>query len=175
MDMTVLVAYATKHGSTREIAEAIATTLADRGIPTEALAVDAVADVVPYDALVLGSAVYMGRWLKEATEFARRHRELLTERPLWLFSSGPLGTDVVDAEEQPKELAELRQMLGPRDHRLFYGALTRDALGFGERMVVKAVKAPEGDFRDWDEIRAWAVPIAGELARDATARRGGGS
>jgi menaquinone-dependent protoporphyrinogen oxidase len=168
MDMTVLVAYATKHGSTREIAEAVATALADRGIPTDALAVDTIADVRPYEAVVLGSAVYMGRWLKEATEFARRHRELLTERPLWLFSSGPLGTDVVDAEEQPKELAELREMLGPRDHRLFYGALARDSLGFGERMVVKAVKAPEGDFRDWDEIRGWAATIAGELAREAT-------
>jgi len=163
--MTVLVTYATKHGSTRGIAEAIGTTLADRGIPTEALPVDGVADAGRYDAVVLGSAVYMGRWLKEATEFARRHREQLTQRPLWLFSSGPLGTQVVDDEEQPKELAELRQTLGPRDHRLFFGALTRDALGFGERMVVKAVKAPEGDFRDWDEIRAWAATIADELAQ----------
>lgn len=174
--MTVLVTYATKHGSTREIAEAIATTLVDRGIPTDALAVNTIPDVELYEAVVLGSAVYMGRWLKEATEFARRHREQLTARPLWLFSSGPLGTDVVDDEEQPKELAELREMLEPRDHRMFYGALSGDALGFCERMVVKAVKAPEGDFRDWDEIRAWAAVIAGELARDATAqRRGSGS
>ncbi|HKN81421.1 MAG TPA: flavodoxin domain-containing protein [Actinomycetota bacterium] len=167
--MTVLVTYATKHGSTREIAEAIATTLVDRGIPTEVLSVGAVAEVGRYDAVVLGSALYVGRWLKEATEFARRHRDPLNERPLWLFSSGPLGTQVVDAEEQPRELAELRETLEPRDHRLFYGALTRDALGFGERMVVKAVKAPEGDFRDWDEIRAWAATIADELARDSAA------
>lgn len=174
--MTVLVAYATKHGSTREIAEAIATTLADRGIPSDAFVVDAVADVGPYDAVVLGSAVYMGRWLKEATEFARRHRAALAERPVWLFSSGPLGTEVVDAEEQPRELAELREMLRPLEHRVFYGALARDALGFGERMVVKAVKAPEGDFRDWDEIQAWAAAIAGELARDAASQgRDGGS
>jgi menaquinone-dependent protoporphyrinogen oxidase len=67
-------------------------------------------------------------------------------------------------------------MLEPRDHRLFYGALTRDALGFCERIAVKAVKAPEGDFRDWDEIRAWAAAIAGELALDAAAQgRDGGS
>jgi menaquinone-dependent protoporphyrinogen oxidase len=106
-----------------------------------------------------------------ATEFARRHREQLAARPLWLFSSGPLGTEVVDAEEQPRELAELREMLEPRGHRLFYGTLTRDALGFGERMVVKAVKAPEGDFREWNEIEAWAAAIAGEPARDAPAQR----
>jgi menaquinone-dependent protoporphyrinogen oxidase len=124
----------------------------------------------PTDAVVLGSAIYIGRWLKEATEFTRRHRASLAERPLWLFSSGPLGTEVVDNEEQPKELSELLEMLEPRDHRLFYGALTRDALGFGERMVVKAVRAPEGDYRDWDEIQAWAAAIAAELARDATAQ-----
>jgi menaquinone-dependent protoporphyrinogen oxidase len=172
--MTVLVTYATKHGSTRGIAEAIATTLADRGIPAEALEVDAVGDVGSYDAVVLGSAIYMGRWLKEATEFTRNQRKLLTERPLWLFSSGPLGTDVDDDEEQPKELAELRETLKPRGHRLFYGALTRDALGFGERMIIKAVKAPEGDFRDWDEIRAWAATIAAELSQGTTALEGGG-
>jgi menaquinone-dependent protoporphyrinogen oxidase len=165
--MIVLVSYASKHGSTRGIAEAIAATLAERGIPTEVLAVDAIADVVAYDAAVLGSAIYMGRWLKEAIEFTRQHRDALIQRPVWLFSSGPLGTEVVDAEEQPRELAELREMLDPRDHQVFFGALDRDALGFGERMVVKAVKAPEGDFRDWDGIRAWAATIADELTPSA--------
>ena len=173
--MTVLVTYASKHGSTGGIAEAIATTLDDHGIGTEVLPVDAVGDVGSYDAVVLGSAIYVGRWLKQATEFARRHRALLAQRPLWLFSSGPLGTDVVDDEEQPKELAELRETLAPRDHRLFYGALTKDALGFGERMIVKAVKAPEGDFRDWDEIRAWAATIADGLAQGARAGQTGGA
>jgi menaquinone-dependent protoporphyrinogen oxidase len=168
--MRVLVTYATKHGSTREIAEAIAATISGHGIAAEVLPVEDVAEIGSYDAVVLGSAIYMGRWLKEATEFTRRHRASLAERPLWLFSSGPLGTEVVDNEEQPKELSELLEMLEPRDHRLFYGALTRDALGFGERMVVKAVRAPEGDYRDWDEIQAWAAAIAAELARDATAQ-----
>jgi len=168
--MRVLVTYATKHGSTREIAEAIAATISGHGIVAEVLPVEDVAEIGSYDAVVLGSAIYMGRWLKEATEFTRRHRASLAERPLWLFSSGPLGTEVVDNEEQPKELSELLEMLEPRDHRLYYGALTRDALGFGERMVVKAVRAPEGDYRDWDEIQAWAAAIAAELARDATAQ-----
>lgn len=168
--MRVLVTYATKHGSTREIAEAIAATISGHGIAAEVLPVEDVGEIASNDAVVLGSAIYMGRWLKEATEFTRRHRASLAERPLWLFSSGPLGTEVVDTEEQPKELSELLEMLEPRDHRLFYGALTKDALGFGERTVVKAVKAPEGDFRDWDEIQAWAAAIAAELARDATAQ-----
>jgi menaquinone-dependent protoporphyrinogen oxidase len=174
--MRVLVTYATKHGSTRGIAEAIAATISGHGIAAEVFPVEGAGEIGSYDAVVLGSAIYMGRWLKEATEFTRRHRASLAERPLWLFSSGPLGTEVVDTEEQPKELSELLEMLEPRDHRLFYGALTRDALGFGERMVVKAVRAPEGDFRDWDEIDAWSAAIAAELTRDATAQaRDGGS
>ena len=168
--MRVLVTYASKHGSTREIAEAIAATISGHGIAAEVLPVEDVGEIGSNDAVVLGSAIYMGRWLKEATEFTRRHRASLAERPLWLFSSGPLGTEVLDTEEQPEELSELLEMLEPRDHRLFYGTLTRDALGFGERMVVKAVRAPEGDFRDWDEIQAWAAAIAAELARDATAQ-----
>lgn len=77
---------------------------------------------------------------------------------------GPLGTEVQDEEEQPKQLGELREKLRPRDLRLFFGVLDRDKLAFGERMMVNAVKAPEGDFRDWDEIGAWADGIATELA-----------
>jgi menaquinone-dependent protoporphyrinogen oxidase len=82
---------------------------------------------------------------------------------VWLFSSGPLGEEVKDDEEQPRQLPELRRLIDPIDHRIFFGALDRSKLGFGERMIVKAVKAPDGDFRDWDTIRAWADGIAAEL------------
>jgi menaquinone-dependent protoporphyrinogen oxidase len=111
-------------------------------------------------AVVLGSAVYAGSWLKEAVEWAHTHAEALADRPIWLFSSGPLGVEVHDAEEQPRQLAELTDLLKPRDHRVFYGALEKDKLGFAERMMVKAVKAPEGDFRDWEAIGAWADEIS---------------
>ena len=101
--------------------------------------------------------------MKEAVEFVHRHAEPLAERPVWLFSSGPLGEEVEDDEEQPRQLQELRGLIGPIDHRIFFGALDRSKLGFGERMMVKAVKAPDGDFRDWATIRAWADGIAAEL------------
>ena len=161
--MTVLVAYASKHGSTEEIARAIADRLSELGVSADVQAVTDVDDLGEREAVVLGSAVYAGSWMKEAVEFVHRHAEPLAERPVWLFSSGPLGEEVKDDEEQPRQLPELRWLIDPIDHQIFLGALDRSKLGFGERMIVKAVKAPEGDFRDWDTIRAWADGIAAEL------------
>ena len=166
--MTVLVAYASKHGSTEGIARAIGERLRERGSPTDVSSVDEVEDLGDVEAVVLGSAVYAGSWMREAMDFAQRHAETLVGLPVWLFTSGPLGTEVEDEEEQPRQLAELRGLIAPVDHRVFFGALDRSKLGFGERMMVKAVKAPEGDFRDWDAIRSWADGIADELGVDAS-------
>jgi menaquinone-dependent protoporphyrinogen oxidase len=161
--MTVLVAYASKHGSTQEIAERITEKLQQMGKQAEARSVDAVKDPGSYEAFVIGSAIYYGSWLKEATEFVHRNQAALVGRPVWLFSVGPLGTDVQDAEQQPKEIAEFQQAIKPRDHRVFFGVLDHNKLSFTERMVVKAVRGPEGDFRDWQAIEAWAESIARDL------------
>ena len=161
--MTLLVAYASKHGSTEGIARAIADRLRELGVSAVVQTVGDVDDLSDRDAVVLGSAVYAGSWMKEAVEFVHRYADSLAERPVWLFSSGPLGEQVKDDEEQPRQLQELRRMIAPIDHRIFFGALDRSKLGFGERMIVKAVNAPDGDFRDWDAIRAWADSIAAEL------------
>jgi menaquinone-dependent protoporphyrinogen oxidase len=160
----ILVAYASKHGSTQGIAEHIARRLTERGLTVEVRAAETVVDLGVPDAVILGSAVYAGSWMKEASEFARRFGDTLSAVPVWLFSSGPLGETVEDEEEQPRQLAELRGSVGPRGHEMFFGALDRAQLSFGERMIAKAVKAPEGDFRDWDAIAAWADAIADELA-----------
>ena len=177
--MTVLVAYASRHGATVGIAERIADGLSAAGVPAEARPVKDVRDIAPYDAFVIGSAAYMFHWLKEATAFAKRHRAVLAERPVWLFSSGPLGTDLVDAEgrdvfeaSRPKEFEELQTLLHPRGEGVFFGAYDPDApaIGFGERFLrfMPASKAalPAGDFRDWPTIDAWAAEIAAELAAD---------
>ena len=161
--MAVLIVYASKHGSTQGIAEHIAEKLRQLGKQAVARPVDAVEDPSSYDALVIGSAIYYGSWMKEATEWVRRSRAVLVQRPVWLFSSGPLGTEVKDAEEQPKEIAEFQQAIRPRDQRIFFGALDHSHLPFAERMIVKAVRAPEGDFRDWEAIEAWAASIARDL------------
>jgi menaquinone-dependent protoporphyrinogen oxidase len=158
--MTVLVAYASKHGATQGIAERIAEKLRQLGKAAEARPVDEVADPTSYEAFVIGSAIYFGSWLKEATEWVHHNQAILARHPVWLFSVGPLGTDVKDAEPQPKEMTELQQALQPRDQRIFFGALDHDKLSFAERVMVKAVRAPEGDFRDWQAVEAWAANIA---------------
>ena len=164
--MRMIVASSSKHGATEGIAEAIAERLRHLGNDVASMRVGDVESLDGVEAVVLGSAIYAGSWMKEATGFAEANAEVLSALPVWLFSSGPLGTDVHDDEEQPRQLAELTDMLHPRGHRTFFGALDHSKLGFGERMIVKAVKAPEGDFRDWAAISAWADEIAQDLADD---------
>lgn len=174
--MNVLVAFATRHGATAEIAERIAARLQAAGLQAEARSVSDVNDVGPYDAVVIGGAAYMFHWLKDATAFAKRHQKDLARRPVWLFSSGPLGNDRVDKDGQdvveasrPKEFDDLQALLHPRDERVFFGAWDPDAppVGMGERLLrlLPASKEalPAGDFRDWPDIDAWADQIAAEL------------
>jgi menaquinone-dependent protoporphyrinogen oxidase len=173
--MKILVAYATKHGATEGIAARIGETLVASGHEAKVQSVKVVGNPTGYDAFVIGSAAYMGSWLKEAAEFVRRNQAILAERPAWLFSSGPLGTALTDAQgrdvlvaSEPKEFAEFKQTIKPRGMRVFFGALDIGKLGFADRLITKmpAAKAlfPEGDFRNWKEIAAWAGSIAHELA-----------
>jgi menaquinone-dependent protoporphyrinogen oxidase len=161
--MAVLVAYASKYGSTQGIAERIAEQLRQLGKQAEARSMDDVSDPGSYEAFVLGSAIYAFSWMKEATEWVHRHQAVLARHPVWLFSSGPLGTSGKGAERQPKEMAEFQQAIRPRDERIFFGALDYHKLSFPERMVMKTIWAPEGDFRDWPAIESWVASIARDL------------
>jgi menaquinone-dependent protoporphyrinogen oxidase len=160
--MPVLVTAATKYGATAEIAQAIADTLRHRGLDPMVLPPEQVEGVDGYDAVVLGSAVYAGHWLKPARELVQRHAGDLTGRPVWLFSSGPVG-DPPKPEEDPVDVAELVAASGAREHRVFAGKLVRRQLSFPERAIVSALRVPEGDFRDWAEITRWAAGIAGAV------------
>jgi menaquinone-dependent protoporphyrinogen oxidase len=172
--MRVLVVYASKYGSTKGIAERIAATLNESGQQAAAVAAAAAGRLVGYDAYVIGSAVYMFSWLKEATDFVHKNSELLSTKPVWLFSSGPIGSDTKDAQGRdvreatvPKEIAEFKATIQPQDHHVFWGAFDHTKLNFTHRMVfaLPAMKKllVEGDFRDWDEIDAWAKSIAAAL------------
>jgi menaquinone-dependent protoporphyrinogen oxidase len=171
---SVLVAYASRHGFTQGIADRLAATLRAAGQTVDERPLASVRDLSGYDAFVIGSAAYIGQWLKPATDFVRRNRDALGARPLWLFSSGPLGTAATDPKgrdaleaSEPKQFAEFRTLLQPRGARVFFGGLDPSRLGGGERMVratpVGRQLLPEGDFRDWPAIEGWAGEIAREL------------
>lgn len=160
--MKVLVTAASKHGSTGEMARAIGDELAERGIEAAVLLPEEVGTVEAYEAVVLGSAVYAGRWMKEAKELVDRFEDSLAGKDVWLFSSGPIG-DPPKPEEDPVDVAEIAERTGARDHRVFAGKLVKAQLNFGEKAIVLALRAPEGDFRDWGEIKAWAAEIADAL------------
>lgn len=162
--MKILVTVASKHGSTAEIGSAIAAALREEGHDVEVLAPKAVRDITPYDAVILGSGVYAGRWIGSAKEFAEVHALELRALPLWLVSSGPLGETPKPVEEPP-DAKKMVELLNPREHRIFAGALAKEEMGFGERTIISMVKAPYGDYRDWDEITTWAREIGQELNR----------
>jgi menaquinone-dependent protoporphyrinogen oxidase len=178
--LSVLVAYASRYGATREIAERVAETPRASGLEARAQPVKAVADLAGYDAFVVGSAAYYGSWLKEAAAFVRRHQASLAGRPVWLFSSGPISADPTDAEGRdqreaavPKEIAELEQAIHPRDHRVFFGRLDRGRLGLMDRLVARMPAFPgsEGDFRDWADVEGWARGMAQALSPVAAGGR----
>ena len=163
--MNILVAHASKHGSTAEIAEAVAGELRDRGLGADCIAVGEVEDIGGYDAVVLGSAVYMRRWRGDARHFLRRHRKELAELPFWVFSSGPTGDPAEDnaAWEEPKRTIAKAEKLGARGHVVFGGRLPTDPHGPAQKAMVEGTPEEYRDRRDWDEIRGWAAGIADEL------------
>jgi menaquinone-dependent protoporphyrinogen oxidase len=160
--MKILVAAASKHGSTAEIADAIAHQLAAAGHDVDVREPELVRALDGVEAVVLGSAVYAGHWLKEAREFSMRLAPDLATRPVWLFSSGPIGNPASPAEDSVDAAVAL-ETTGAREHRTFAGRIDKDRLSFGERAIVRALHAAVGDFRDWDEIARWTRSIEAGL------------
>jgi menaquinone-dependent protoporphyrinogen oxidase len=161
--MRVLVAASSKHGATGEIAAEVGRVLEARGLEALVMRLEDVFDVHGFDAYVIGSAVYAGRWMGEARRFVDRHADELAERPIWLFSSGPIGDPPKPAAETAVKLDDAVKRTGAREHRVFTGRLDHRSLGLAERAVVRVVGAGNGDYRDWDDVRAWAAGIADEL------------
>jgi menaquinone-dependent protoporphyrinogen oxidase len=162
--MTVLVTAASKYGATYGIAEAIGGVLGERGIEVDVLPLADVTELGGYNAIVLGSAVYAGQWLEPARTFVETHAEELAGMPTWLFSSGPIGEPPRPADEDAVHIDSIVSTTSAREHRVFAGKLDKSRLSFGERALVFAFRAAEGDFRDWRAIQAWAEEIAAARA-----------
>ena len=184
MTTRMLVAYATRHGSTAALAEAIGATVRDAGVEADVWPVGHCASIDAYDVVVLGSAVYMNRWLKDALAFAKRFEPELARRPTWFFSSGPTG-GAPEAEAKlaevlrmqpvaPGEAGRLARRIGIRGHATFGGRVGEDMTGLLERWL------PRGDWQDATAVRAWSRSIADAISPDppaprsaATSRKGG--
>lgn len=160
--MRVLVTVGSKHGATDEIGSAVRDALSGAGVEAVQVAPDKVDSLDGYDAVVIGSGVYAGRWVESARRFVDGHLDELRTRPVWVFSSGPLG-EPPKPEEEPPEGRSVAERIAAREHRVFAGSLDRAKLGLGERAIVGMVKAPYGDFRSWPIIAAWGATIARDL------------
>ncbi|MET8765732.1 flavodoxin domain-containing protein [Streptomyces sp. NPDC004658] len=162
MTRRVLVAYGTTNGSTAQIAEAVTQVLCKEGLTAEVRPAPSVTDIETYDAVVVGGALYAGRWHRDARRFVRRHRRALAERPLWFFSSGPLDASASERNVPPVSgVRRAMDRLGVREHVTFGGCLEAGARGGVARMILRNGKG--GDFRDFPAIDAWAQRIAEEL------------
>jgi menaquinone-dependent protoporphyrinogen oxidase len=165
----VLVAYASKHASTAEIAQRIASAMREAGCDAQAIPAAEVDDVSGYRAVVLGSAVYAKRWQRDARRFARRHDAALRARPVWLFSSGPFGSvDEHPTAPTPPIATKLLEQLGAREHVMFGGRVPTDPGNFVERAMLKNTPPERRDARDWAAIEAWARAVATTVVRTDT-------
>jgi menaquinone-dependent protoporphyrinogen oxidase len=169
----ILVAYGTKYGATAEIAERIGQVLREAGLETEVKGAGRAGDPGAYSAVVLGSAVYMGQWRKEAAKLLKENEAALAGKPVWIFSSGPTGEgdieELMSGWSFPGGLKPIADRIQPRDMAIFHGAADESKMGRFDRWILKRVKAPVGDFRDWDAIEAWARTIAEELKAGSAA------
>ncbi len=161
--MKVLVTAASRHGATTEVAATIGAALQAAGLEVYVLHPAEVSGLDGYDAAVIGSAVYLGRWIGPVRDLVGREERALSRIPVWLFSSGPVG-DPPKPDVECADATRLAALIGAREHRVFAGDVDRSRLGLGERVIMAVVRAPEGDYRQWPEIEGWANDIAGSLA-----------
>lgn len=166
--MNVLITYATKYGSTAKVAETIGDSIRQAGFTVDVTPVSKEIDPVQYDATILGSAVYMGRWLSEAVAFLKQHKMVLTEKDVWFFSSGPTGegdpAELLNHWNFPKKLMPYADHIQPNDMAVFHGRLALEELTFLDRVIIKNVQAEIGDFRDWEMIETWADKVVTKLS-----------
>lgn len=166
---SVLVAYATRFGSTRGVAERIAFILERGGHDVSLCPCEDIADAGAYRAVVFGSPVFNQRWLPEADEFIQRNVRALASRPMWLFTVGSFGDDrpVIGSlmRHEPRNIETVRESVKPRRYRVFAGAIDRSQWPFLSRLFFHALGGRFGDNRDWPAIEAWAESIAQGLSQ----------
>lgn len=168
MEKKILMAYASKYGATKEIALKIGEVLHQNGNEVDVLPVNGTSDLASYGAILLGTAIYVGKWPKEAEVFLRANEKDLSEHPFWLFSSGPTGKGdpctLIDGKLVPNGVQPIIDRIHPRGITVFHGNINLEKINAIEKWAIKSVvKKPFGDFRDWDSIVNWAIRVAEEV------------
>ena len=169
MNKKVLVTFGSKYGSTGEIAKRIGQVLQESGLNTDVVPVKSADKPDTYDAIILGSGVYIGNWRKDAAKFLKANQSVLKTKPVWIFSSGPTGeADPVELGKGwrvPKKLKDTIDSIQPRDITVFHGDVNVSKLTGLHKWMIGKVEAPVGDFRNWDTISVWAARIADALQK----------
>jgi len=164
METKVLVAYASKYGATAEIAEKIGEVMRGAGLQVDVSPVKEVKDIKPYGAVVLGTAAYIFQWRKEAVKFLQANEQALAGMPVWIFMSGPAGegdpVELLEGKVVPEKMKPVVERIKPVDLTVFHGVINFDKMNIIERQMMKMVKSPAGDYRDWNAITNWAKGIA---------------
>ena len=169
MTVKVLVAYASKYGSTKEIAEKIGESIKGEGLDVDVLSAEKVKDINGYQGVVIGSASYIGMWRKEANNFVKKYEQPLARMPVWIFSSGPAEkgdpVQLMKGWLYPTALKPVIENIKPKDITVFHGNINVDKMNFIEKQMIKMVKSGYGDFRDWKAIAGWGRGIAAALKK----------
>jgi len=170
MASTVLVAYASKYGATKEIAEKIGEVLKQEGLQADVLPVKSVKNLADYKDIVIGSAMYLGMWRREGANFLKKNEKLLTARRVWIFSTGPSGkgdpVELLKGARVAFNVKSIIERIKPRDTAVFHGNIDEKKVNFWEKLMVKTAKGEFGDFRDWEMITKWAKRVAEAVKRD---------
>jgi menaquinone-dependent protoporphyrinogen oxidase len=167
MDNKILIAYASKYGSTKEIAEKIGEVLKQEGLQADIVPVKSVKNLSDYQTVILGTAMYMGMWRKEAVNLLKKNEKLLSERKVWIFATGPSGkgdpAELLKGVIVPGGVKPVLERIKPQNTAAFHGNLNPGKMNAFEKWIIKNVKAEMWDFRDWDMINKWAKGIVGDL------------
>jgi menaquinone-dependent protoporphyrinogen oxidase len=165
--MNVLVAYGSKYGATAEIAEKIGEVLKQEGLQVDVKNARNIKNATDYQAVVIGSAAYIGNWRKEVSNFVKKNEQTLAGLPVWIFSSGPTEkgdpVKLLQGWLMPKALQPVIDRIKPRNITVFHGVINTEKLNFLEKQMLKMVKTEIGDYRDWEAITKWAKVIADAL------------
>lgn len=171
MNNKLLIAYASKYGATAEIAQKISEEMRASGLEVDIFPADKVKDVTPYQSVILGVALYMGQWRKEAVQFLKAHQGSLSRQAVWVFTSGPTGegdpVEQMQGRLMPENLKAVMDVIGPEEITVFGGKVDDAKMNGFEKWIMKRVKAPSGDFRDWQAISNWTTKVSTSLQANA--------